>query len=83
MELRLKAIFFCILFRDGNLNAGLHLWLPTSFPSFNARGEKIVITASPDTQELQMVDENLKLVPHVPVLKSWRKNISEGFGRSH
>ncbi|HEX2579178.1 MAG TPA: putative lipopolysaccharide heptosyltransferase III [Rhabdochlamydiaceae bacterium] len=32
------------------------------------RGEKIVITASPDTSELQMVDEILKLAPEVPVL---------------
>jgi heptosyltransferase-3 len=31
------------------------------------RGEKIVITASPDIQELQMVEEILKLVPHVPL----------------
>ena len=32
------------------------------------RGEKIVITASPDTQELQMVDEIIKLVPEVAVI---------------
>ncbi len=32
------------------------------------RGEKIVITASPDVSELQMVDEILKLAPDVPVL---------------
>jgi heptosyltransferase-3 len=33
-----------------------------------SRGETIVMTSSPDVQELQMVDEILKLVPHVPVL---------------
>jgi heptosyltransferase-3 len=32
------------------------------------RGEKIVITASPDAQEIQMVQEILKFVPHVPIL---------------
>ncbi len=32
------------------------------------RGEKIVITASPDSSELQMVEEILKLAPDVPVL---------------
>jgi len=32
------------------------------------RGEKIVISASPDASELQMVDEILTLVPEVPVL---------------
>jgi heptosyltransferase-3 len=32
------------------------------------RGEKIVMTASPDAEEIQMVQEILTLVPHVPVL---------------
>lgn len=32
------------------------------------RGEKIVITASPDSSELMMVEEILKLAPEVPVL---------------
>lgn len=34
----------------------------------HARGEKIVITASPDRQEIEMVDEILKLVPGIPVI---------------
>lgn len=32
------------------------------------RGEKIVITASPDRAELQMIEEILKLAPEVPVV---------------
>jgi len=46
----------------------------------HARGEKIVITASPDTQELQMVDEILKLVPHVPVLNLGGKTSLKDLG---
>lgn len=34
----------------------------------HARGEKIVMSSSPDPQELKMVEEILNLVPHVPVV---------------
>ncbi|HUD00888.1 MAG TPA: putative lipopolysaccharide heptosyltransferase III [Rhabdochlamydiaceae bacterium] len=44
------------------------------------RGEKIVMTASPDIQELQMIDEILKLVPHVPVLNLGGKTSLKDLG---
>ncbi len=44
------------------------------------RGEKIILTSSPDTQELQMVDEILKLVPHVPVLNLGGKTSLKDLG---
>ncbi|HEY5235984.1 MAG TPA: putative lipopolysaccharide heptosyltransferase III, partial [Rhabdochlamydiaceae bacterium] len=44
------------------------------------RGEKIVITASPDEQELQMVEEILKLAPEVPVLNLGGKTSLKDLG---
>lgn len=44
------------------------------------RGEKIVITASPDKQELQMVEEILKLAPEVPVLNLGGKTSLKDLG---
>ena len=44
------------------------------------RGEKIVITASPDKQELEMVEEILKLAPEVPVLNLGGKTSLKDLG---
>lgn len=44
------------------------------------RGEKIVMTASPDASELQMVDEILKLAPDVPVLNLGGKTSLKDLG---
>ncbi len=44
------------------------------------RGEKIVITASPDSSELQMVEEILKLAPEVPVVNFGGKTSLKDLG---
>jgi heptosyltransferase-3 len=44
------------------------------------RGEKIVMTASPDQQELQMLDEIVKLAPQVPVLNLGGKTSLKDLG---
>jgi heptosyltransferase-3 len=46
----------------------------------HSRGEKIVITASPDSSELQMVEEILKLAPDVPVLNLGGKTSLKDLG---
>jgi heptosyltransferase-3 len=44
------------------------------------RGDKIVITASPDSSELMMVEEILKLAPEVPVLNLGGKTSLKDLG---
>jgi heptosyltransferase-3 len=48
--------------------------------ALHQKGEKIVMTSSLDTQELQMVDDILKLVPHVPVFNLCGKTSLKEFG---
>lgn len=36
--------------------------------ALHEKGEKIVLSASPDPEELQMVDEILQQIPHIPVV---------------
>ena len=44
------------------------------------RGERIILTASPDPQELQMLDEIIQLAPQVPVLNLGGKTSLKDLG---